>query len=130
MTLLFQVLLHNFECIGVKSNIFHLKLQFQHYRLEIHLIFCKISTSSQRRCSIKKGWGLQLYFKKKTMAQVNSCEFWETLKNTFFQITSGRLLQNKMCSSEPVTLEIIFCVTQHYYFGISDNCYYLKVTKS
>ena len=39
--------------------------------------------SSHRRCSVRK-WGLQLYLKKETLAQVFFSEFCEISKNTFF----------------------------------------------
>ena len=50
--------------------------------------------------------GLQLYLKKKAMAQVFSCEFCKVSKNTFLQDTSGRLFLNQEQGSLNIPLFI------------------------
>ena len=79
-------IIHDFE-------FFHLFKLYRssHQRRSIKKVFLKILQISQENTCASCRLQACNFIKKKTLAQMLSCEFCEIFKNTFLQNTSGRL---------------------------------------
>ena len=69
------------EKIKAQYSFNFLQTNFRNFCMKLYQTMIRIYRSSIRRCSVRKS--VLRTFKKETLAQVFSCEFWEISKNTY-----------------------------------------------